>query len=425
LAAAAGVVLALALALAAGRSLLHQNVVLAMEKAVQGLSSYRGTLEMVTENADGEKWMVRKTEIWTEGEKYALRQNDGTLTVNNGEQKWQVREEDRVIAILPLVPDGAGQGFDLRDEAGRAKQYPHTIDGKEEIAGRETIRLKIEIPGGEPYYLWVDEETNLPLQLQTAVQNALQTTYTFVEFKPDAAIDPGIFRLTVPEGYRVVEENPGQLVDTLREAVQLSGFTPVVPQQAPERIFAFSQRIVFDYGDTTISEVPEQGSWEPAGHGALGETGGNPVEVIGERLRWRQQGLEILIEGPRAVELARQIASDLILPDKNQDLSSQASVKVPVDLEIVRADQKQADAGHSPWQLDPLSVALTFVNLQVTPGGIVGEPQVPYTAFTMEKNTGAECIVVVSAGPIEKVYLQRPVRQDESGIWAVSGYDPR
>jgi len=147
--------------------------------------------------------------------------------------------------------------------------------------------------------------------------------------------------------------------------------------------------------------------------------------VIKERLRWQQQGLEIIVEGPQSLELARQIAPDLVLPDKDTEFSSQAKVKVSVDMEIVKADQKQVDGGHTPWQLDPLSVALTFVNLQVTPEGIVGEPEIPYSTFEIGNNNGVEAIINVAEGPISKVYLKRLVRQDESGIWSVIGYDPR
>ncbi|KUO65585.1 MAG: hypothetical protein APF84_14790 [Gracilibacter sp. BRH_c7a] len=420
---AAGVILVLALTF--GKSFLNGDVVYAMEKAVLQLSSYQGTLEMSTENLAGEKWMVRKVEIWSEGEKYALRQTDGTLTVNNGEQKFQVRAKDQEIAILPLVPDYTKRGFDLHDEAEKAKQYSHTIVGQENIAGRETIKLKISPPGGEPYHLWIDAETDLPLQLQTAVQNALQTTYTFVSFEPNVQIDSQIFNLNVPEGFKVVEQDPGQLVNTISEASDISKFVPLVPQNSPLRIFVFKERIVLDYGDTTIIETPAQEPFKPAGYGAWGDVNGKPLEVIKERLRWQQQGLEIIVEGPQSLELARQIAPDLVLPDKDTEFSSQAKVKVSVDMEIVKADQKQVDGGHTPWQLDPLSVALTFVNLQVTPEGIVGEPEIPYSTFEIGNNNGVEAIINVAEGPISKVYLKRLVRQDESGIWSVIGYDPR
>lgn len=136
---AAGVILVLALTM--GKGFFNGDVVYAMEKAVLQLSSYQGTLEMSTENLAGEKWMVREAEIWSEGEKYALRQNDGTLTVNNGEKKWQARPDDQEIVLLPLVPDYTKRGFDLQDEARRARQYPHAIVGQETIAGREAIML--------------------------------------------------------------------------------------------------------------------------------------------------------------------------------------------------------------------------------------------------------------------------------------------
>jgi len=75
--------------------------------------------------------------------------------------------------------------------------------------------------------------------------------------------------------------------------------------------------------------------------------------------------------------------------------------------------------------LDPLFVAHVFVNLQIAPEGIFGEPKIPYAAFELETNTGIEALVSVGEGPIGKVYLKRLVREDESGIWSVVGYDPR
>jgi len=125
------------------------------------------------------------------------------------------------------------------------------------------------------------------------------------------------------------------------------------------------------------------------------------------------------------VELASQIAADLTIPDVNQDLTSKAKVKVPVDMEIVEANQKQVDSGSSPWQLDPLQVSLTFVNLKVTPEGIQGEPQIPMSSFKLVTNNSVEAVVEVEDGPVERVYLKRLVRQDETGIWTVVGYDPR
>jgi len=332
-----------------------------MGKAVAQLSNYHGVLEMRSQNAAGKEWMSRRVELWSDGDKYAVRQDDGTLTVNNGEQKWQGRPQSKKVALLPLVPDSTRHGFELRDEAKRAKQYPHTVVGSDIIAGRATTKLEISPPGGLPYYLWVDTETNLPIQLQTAMQNALQTTITVVSFEPNIQLDPKVFAYQLPEGYQVVEKDPGELVATVEEATAISRLTPLLPQEAPARIFAFKDRIALDYGDTTIVETAARRSFEPVANAALGTAAGGPLEVFGEELRWRQGGIEIRAAGPQRVELARQIAVDLTLPDTENSLVNKAQVKVPVDMEVAKANQQQVDRGSSPWQLDPLQVSLTFV----------------------------------------------------------------
>lgn len=403
----------------------NTDVVYAMEKAVSQLANYHGVLQTSTKNAAGEEWLIQQAELWSAGDKYALRLKDGTLTVNNGQRKWQLRPQNKEVVLLPPIPDPARQGFDLQDEAKRAKQYPHTVSGSEIIAGRQTTKLTISPPGGREYHLWIDTATSLPVQLQTAMQNALQTTYTFVTLEPNTQLDSQIFNYQPPEGYTVVEKDPGQIVAAPEEAAAISGIRPLLPQEAPIRIFAFRERIVLDYGDTTIVETSAKGLFEPVANSALGTAANGPLEVWWERLRWRQAGIELQVEGSRWVELARQIASDLVLPETDKNLVNKAKVKVSLDLEIVKADQQQVDGGHGPWQLDPLQVSLTFVNLKVSPEGIIGEPKIPATSFKLAENNGVEAMVEVSAGPVKMVYLKRLVRQDETGIWSVVGYDPR
>lgn len=423
--AAALIAVFLLLAWVNGRmGIFNTDVAYAMEKAAAQLSSYHGVLEMRSQNEAGQDWMVRRVEFWVDGSKYALKQSDGTLTINNNERKWQIRPNSKEVALLPMIPDPTRGGWDLREEAKRAKQYPHAAKGTEIIAGRATTRLEISPPGGLPYYLWVDKETNLPIRLQTAMQNALQTTYTFISFEPNVKIESGMFAYQPPAGYKIVQNDPGQLAATVEEASAISQLTPLLPDEAPIRILAFKQRLVLDYGDTTIIETPARKSFEPAVNSALGTAAGGVLEVGGNSLRWRQKGMEIQVEGERRVALARQIASDLTLPNSGTNLAGQARVQVPVDMEIARADQQQVDAGHAPWQLDPLQVSLTFVNLKVTPEGITGEPKIPESAFKLITNNGVEAVVKVTGGPIQKVYLKRLVRPDQTGIWSVVGYDP-
>lgn len=421
---AAAVALFVAFSVTSGRW--NRDVAYAMSKAVSKVAAYHGVLAKSYSNHLGETGTIRRIEVWSSGDRYATRSDDGTLTVNNGERKWQVRPEDKTVAILPLLPDPYRSGLDLRDQAEHALQYPHSAVGEETIAGRKTVKLEVTPPGGLPYHLWIDAETNLPLQLQTAVQNGTQTTYTYTSFDVTSAIDQGIFTFSVPEGYTAVDTDPGQVVATPAEAQGIAGFAPIMPSSAPVRFVAFaSGRIVLDYGQATVTEVQAKGDFTPAGYGALGTAAGGPLEILEDHLRWRQDGLEITVEGADGLELAKQLAPDLTLPAQEPGTAAEPKVKVPFDMEALRNAQTQVDGGHSPWQLDPLQVSLTFVNLQVTPGGIVGEPKVPYASFSLETSDGVYAVVKVSEGPTQRVYLERLVRQDETGIWSVVGYDPR
>lgn len=399
----------------------RQDVVHAMEQAVARLQSYHGILEVRALNADGEEWLVRRLEIWSDDRRYATRDDDGVMTVNDGERRWQVRPREQLVVVLPLLPDP--RGFDLEDEARQAMAYPHRVVGEDEVAGRRAVHVEIAPPGGLPYDLWIDARTDLPLRLRTAMINALQTEYTFVAFEENAAIDPAIFQFRVPEGYRVVEGDPGQLVNTPSEAAAVAGFTPVVPAGAgaPTRILASRGRVVLEYGDTLVVETPAAGPLEPERHGALGRYGDAWVEVLPDRLRWQQDGLEIRVEGPRRVELAREIAPGIELPEPGQAPQPTPEVEVPVDLEQARREQQSVDGGHSPWMLDPQQVAHAFL-LSGKAGG--GEFP-PVDELEVIANDGVHAVVAVPSGPVARVYVERLVRQDATGIWSVTGYDRR
>lgn len=100
-------------------------------------------------------------------------------------------------------------------------------------------------------------------------------------------------------------------------------------------------------------------------------------------------------------------------------------VEVPVDLKAEEGDQKNADAGHSPWKLDPVFVVQVFVSLKISPQGIQGEYPVKENELKLIKSTVRDAIVEVNSNKtnIKKVYLKRLVRQDKTGIWTVVGYD--
>lgn len=67
-----------------------------------------------------------------------------------------------------------------------------------------------------------------------------------------------------------------------------------------------------------------------------------------------------------------------------------------------------------------------LVSLQISPEGIVGAYPIKYEAMKVIQNNGKEAIVEVNddKSPIRKVYLKKLIRQDNTEIWTVVGYDP-
>lgn len=397
----------------------QRDVAAAMARAVARVQSYHGTAEVRLTTAAGEEQLVRTQEIWVDGNRYAIRNQNGTTTVNDGNRKWQIRHDEKLVAILPVAPDPVRMSLDLKAEGARAQEYPHRSIGQEAVAGRPAVVLEITPPGGDAYRLWVDTETDLPVRLVTAMQNGIQTTTTFVSLEINQPIAPSVFAYEVPAGYRVEEKDPGQQVATASEAAARLGFEPVIPAAEPTRMIAYSDRLVLEFADAVITQAAASGEFTPAAHGALGGAAGGPVEVLPGQLRWRQAGLEITVVGKGAEALARAMAPDLQLPSPAEaPAGAGPQVKVEIKLEVVKNDQKQVDGGHSPWQLDPVQVVWAFMN-----GRGLAVPAME--AMRVVSNTGANAVVEISTGPMQRVYLERLVRQDSSGIWTVVGYDPR
>lgn len=398
-------------------SMTRRDVAMAMVEAIQQVERYHGILEKSWANAAGETQIIWTQEIWVDGDRYAVTMQDGTTTVNDGQRKWQVRPQDQVVALLPVAPDTQRVGLDLKAVGADAERYPHRVIGQDTVAGRPATVLEIVPPGGDPYRVWVDLETNLPVRMVTAWQNALQTTYTYTELEINQPFDETHFTFMVPDGFIVVEEDPGQQVNTPAEAAEAAGFMPILPAEPPTRMIAYQDRLVLEYGQTTVVERRAEGEFRPATYGALGTAGGGPLEILDGSLRWRQGNLEITVTGPEAEAVARSIAPDLTMPDPTAGFPQEPAIAVEVDMAVEENSQRQVDGGHSPYLLDPTMVTMSFLGAQ----GIAGDMD----AFTVAFSNGTHAVVEVPSGPISRVYVQRLVRQDETGIWTVVGYDPR
>ncbi|MED3662217.1 hypothetical protein P4476_10035 [Ureibacillus terrenus] len=117
------------------------------------------------------------------------------------------------------------------------------------------------------------------------------------------------------------------------------------------------------------------------------------------------------------------IYENIMFPVSAKEISPQ--VEVQYNLEEERNTQKSVDKGHSPWRLDPVATAQVFVSLKISPGGIEGEYPIESENLKLLHSDHEVAIVEVDDPDtnIHTVYLKRLIRQDETGIWTVVGYD--
>ena len=435
------------------------STVQAMEQAFRNVSAYRGIVDVISTNADGEQTAQARLDVWADRSgRYVAEQTNAagqrTVTVNNGQQKWQVRPDIEQVHLFPAVPDPYRFQFELGREiadVGSAASVQE-IGGEHTVAGRPTTLLEVTPDGGLPYRLWVDRETKLPLQKQTAMQNAVQYTFTYTQFELAETIPEQLLTMQEPENYAIVDADPELIVSDAAEANKIAGFAPatpvsemadysleqmaVVPGRSVVRTYYRSQsqpdvRIVVE--QSRASEP-----LKPASDALIGHTNGNAVEIVppvaqlaqSGSIRWQQDGFEFAVRGD--VPLAEWVAvaeslmgGSLDIPSHEDAPDGAPQIEVPYDIAVERNDQQSVDAGNSPWRLDPVFTAHVFASLLMSPEGIVGEGPLDIDTLELVHNDGKTAIVNVrdDSCPAARVYLERVVRTDETGIWTVVGYD--
>lgn len=429
------------------------GIVYAMEKAMKGIQAYHGIIEVSETNGLGETITQSKREVWADknGNYYILDlegTSKGTITANNGKQKWQLRPEEKSAYLLPAFPDGFRFTFELGNEINNVSraQTVKTI-GPEAISGRDATKLQITPEGGDPYFLWVDDETDLPLQRVSAMQNAIQikAEYTSMEFIDE--IPRNLLAYDTPEGYETVDTNEEQEVASLEEAERLAGFMPELPDQTAEgytlnRIAVEKEhgaiKLYYSNGDLedTILLVQSEASEAlvPSSAAILGAVNENKAEIITieetQSIRWQEGGMEYRILGAVPLDKLAIFAEGLsqgkvVIPERGEH-TGEPQIKVEVDQSVEENEQKSVDAGHSPWKLDPVFVSQVFASLLLSPEGIVGDYPIAYENIEIISNNGIDAVAEIKddKSVAKYVYLKRLIRKDDTGIWTVVGYDP-
>ncbi len=447
---------------------LNPNVVYAMEQAFKEVKAYHGILVTTQTNDLGEKTTQATREIWADKDgKYYVKELDesgnGSITINNGLKKWQIQPEAKQILTYPAFPDPYRFTFEIGNEIENVKNALEVkVVGEEEIAGRRTSVLEVTPQGGDTYRLWIDKETDMPLQKQSPKVNALQYTVTYIDIEFTEAIPQELISYKVPEGYEVTETDTEQFVGDMEEAVYVAGFSPKLPEQIPEGyqlkdisvdVKTNGIKMYYTTKDKQKTAVFYQqeavGTFEPDSAAILGKVNDSTAEILAGQdaanigagfyleeneissIRWRENNMEYSVYGNLTVdELAgfaeKLVSGDVIIPEEEESGTDKPQIEVPVDLEIETNEQKSVDGGHSPWKLDPVYVTQVFVSLLISPEGIVGDYPIASEDIKIIENNGKSAIAEISGDitPAGRVYLKRLIRQDSTGIWTVVGYDP-
>ena len=445
------------------------NIVYAMEKAFQEVKAYHGVLDIVETNAEGDSTIQAKVEVWADKEgQYYVKQLEGAqkdvITVNDGQKKWQVQPEQKQVNIFPAFPDPYSFTFELGTEIAEIKNAVQTkVIGDDNVAGRAAVILEVTPQGGSPYKIWIDKETKMPLQKQFAIRNAIQYKVSYTEIDFSEAIPKELLAYSIPKGFEEINQDPEQLVSTIEEAQGIAGFTPKMPQNTPasyaQTSISVGNKMKVVKTDYTSEDHTKQivvlqskakGDFEPASMAILGKVDGNIAEIqvpiqAGEgilggsgpyagvtginSIRWQQDGIEYAVVGNVSVEelglFIKSLTKGTLELSSPEKVSFKPQIEVPVDLKVEESDQKNADAGSSPWKLDPAFVAQVFVSLKIYPAGIQDEYPIKMEELKIVQNTGVDAVVELNKdnSNIERVYLKRLVRQDSTGIWTVVGYD--
>lgn len=450
----------------------NTNIVYAMERSFDEVKAYHGILEIATIDGQGQETVQMVLDVWADKEgRYHVAHIEGTydglVTANNGQTKWQQRAEAKSVNVFPAFPDPYRFAFELGKEIELVTSAIKIKEiGDETVAGRQTTVLEVTPEGGLSYRIWIDKESKLPLRKQSRMFNAIQYRMTYKDVEFTDAIPDELMSLSVPAGFTVVDENPEQLVSSIEEAGAIAGFMPAISLEAPEGYVI--ERITVETETKTIklyyissSDLNEKAvlslrstnnGFEPNAMAVLGKIGDVDSEIIlnvqdesgtilgggvyGEAndicsVRWQQDGYEYKLVGNASPErlsafIKALFGKELTIPAAAEEPREEPMIKVPYDIEVERNTQKSVDAGSSPWRLDPVYVAQVFVSLEISPGGIQGDYPIDYEDLGILSNDGVKAIIEVNApdSPISRVYLERLVRQDSTGIWTVVGYDP-
>jgi hypothetical protein len=435
-------------------------------------------LTITSINGEGERSIQAVREVWADKEgRYYVKElqglEEGLITANNNREKWQLKPKDNYISLYTAFPDNYTFTFEIGKEVQQLKTAAKvTEESKTTISGQQAVLYKVTPKGGDTYSIWIDDKTGIPLKKQTALVNGVAYEVSYSDIKYTKSIPAEYLSYGDLKGYVVNREENWQICATMEEAEELSDFEIELPMvsaisykvteisanaedkaikvyyglEGQENKVAVIERGVDLAAKNSGAVNGVIGSMRAeiltnaaktdieANSNSVGITNGLAVESFGDQntitsITWQQNKREYQVIGNGSMDEINVFIKGLTGEKAvlSKESLSTPQVKVDYDIKSEEQTQKQVDAGHQPWKLDPAFVAQVFTSLLIQPEGIKGEYPIPYEDFKIIKNTGSSIIVEVDnkKSPVSKVYLKQLVRQDSTGIWTVIGYDKK
>ncbi len=454
------------------------NPVYAMEQAYEKANAYHGILTITSINGEGERSIQAVREVWADKEgRYYVKElqglEEGLITANNNREKWQLKPKDNYISLYTAFPDNYTFTFEIGKEVQQLKTAAKvTEESKTTISGQQAVLYKVTPKGGDTYSIWIDDKTGIPLKKQTALVNGVAYEVSYSDIEYTKSIPAEYLSYGDLKGYVVNREENWQICATMEEAEELSGFEMELPMvsaisykvteisaNAEDKAIKVYYGLEEQENKVAVIErgVDLAAKNSGAVNGVIGsmraeiltnaaktdiEANSNSVGIINgltaesfgnqntiTSITWQQNKREYQVIGNGSMDEINVFIKGLTGEKAvlSKESLSTPQVKVDYDIKSEEQTQKQVDAGHQPWKLDPAFVAQVFTSLLIQPEGIKGEYPIPYEDFKIIKNTGSSIIVEVDnkKSPVSKVYLKQLVRQDSTGIWTVIGYDKK
>lgn len=284
----------------------------------------------------------------------------GTEMVNDGETVWLYNPKENKV-VTGKLSDLKGEGASGEDRTAQMMQLQEMlqqiidasnveiVNNSEQVAGKTTWRIKLTPkPETEQQLglgslvqttLWVDQASDLPVKAEINADELGKATAQAITLDLNQDIADDMFVFTPPAGAEIVDaaELAKQVrpqAATLDEARAQVDFPVLAPSQLPQGVQADGVQVLNRGGASVIqnfsgafnfSLVQTAGEFPGEGNAPAGadtqtvEVRGQQATLItsggdqgGTLLRWRENGVTIVIAGTLNAEQATTIATGLL-----------------------------------------------------------------------------------------------------------------